>query len=742
MNTPIRLALIGAGNRGQGVFGQYALDMPQRVAFTHVVEQDPARLARFAQTHAIPSANCFTSSDAFFASDLSGLDGVVIATLDDHRLQPLAGAIAHNLHILIEKPLCTTPEELLQVQTLTRNYPQICVVCHQLRLTPAYLAIKRIIDSGTLGSITAIAHEENVSYAHMAHSLVRGYLHHRRGPILLAKCCHDFDLLTWFVGAPPSKVSSFASLNHFTRKNAPPGAPAFCLDGCPHAQTCPYDVAKAYFSDHTDPAWIRQMGVIDTRGDLLEALKTNRFGRCVYQVGEHGIDSQAAIIQFQNNVNVSFLLTGHNASERRRTKISLTNGEITFDSSSPIIHTHSFHPNVASQLAVHAVGTHHGGDHAIIDNFLHAISSGDHSCLLTPIHSSFDGHLLVFAAEHSHKTGQTISFPDYVQSFHIPSSQSCHSQSVIPLLDSAHQPDYISMEPIMSSNPPAQANITSQRPARAFTLIELLVVITIVSVMISILIPSLSKAREQAKTTQCLANQRQIAMGLPLYAADNQGLFPAKYNDDGATPSANTGFMDFSIAAIRFYTVGDWPTFTYNATSGQYSMSAPSKGPSLFLCPNNVNPSSLWGGPWRTSYGFNCDARGGWARQLHQYKIKFYDAPRPSSKAMGMDFAGTYIRTDKYNSGISTNFSFGGSYVPGIGAYGATASGTWIAQGEFQDFYEGRHRLFVNVVFLDGHAATMASRTVISAWHVAGTAAIGDPNMYTRANSMFAIAGN
>ncbi len=746
MTKHIRLALIGAGNRGSGVFGQYALNMPHRVSFTHVVEPDASRRERFSQIHAIPLSNCFASSEAFFTSDLSGIDGVVIATLDDHRLAPLAGAITHNLPILIEKPLCTTPQELLQVQNHTRSYRQICVVCHQLRLTPAYLTIKRLIDSGDLGSITAIAHEENVSYAHMAHSLVRGYLHQRRGPILLAKCCHDFDLLTWLVGSPPARISSFASLNHFTRANAPSGAPAFCLDGCPHAVTCPYDVAKAYFSDHTDPAWIRQMGVIDSRSQLLQALKSNRFGRCVYQVGDQAVDSQAAIIQFQNNVNVSFLLTGHNASERRRTKISLTNGEISYDSSFPVVHAHAFHPNLSSQHSVQSSGTHHGGDQAIMDAFIHAIATGDHSGLLTPIHSSFDGHFLVFAAEHSRYSGQTVSFPEYLQSLQTHAqnlgSQSCQSHPGSLSLDSITSPEYISTEPLMSPISSIDSAASSKPFSRAFTLIELLVVITILSVLIALMLPSLSKAREQAKIARCLANQRQIALGGPMYASDNNGLFPAKYNDDGATPSANTGFMDFSIAAMRFYTNGDWVTFTYNATSKQYSMSAPFNGPAIFICPNNVNPSALWGGKWKTSYGLNCDARGGWARRLNQYRVKFYDVPKPSSKVFGMDWAGTWLRTDAYNSGVSATFTFGGSYVPGIGAYGAVATGTWITQGEYQDFYEGRHGLYVNVVYMDGHAATLASRPVISAWHVAGTPAIGDPNIYTRANNMFAVAGN
>ncbi len=64
------------------------------------------------------------------------------------------------------------------------------------------------------------------------------------------------------------------------------------------------------------------------------------------------------------------------------------------------------------------------------------------------------------------------------------------------------------------------------RSRRAFTLVELLVVIGIIAVLISILLPALNRAREQAKTTQCMANLKQIANGFVMYANDNRGYIP------------------------------------------------------------------------------------------------------------------------------------------------------------------------------------------------------------------------
>lgn len=80
----------------------------------------------------------------------------------------------------------------------------------------------------------------------------------------------------------------------------------------------------------------------------------------------------------------------------------------------------------------------------------------------------------------------------------------------------------------------------------AFTLIELLVVIAIIAILASMILPSLSKAKEKARQTKCLSNARQVITGWLTYAGDNNEIVPNPGNSRFETSSWVAGWLDFN----------------------------------------------------------------------------------------------------------------------------------------------------------------------------------------------------
>jgi len=113
------------------------------------------------------------------------------------------------------------------------------------------------------------------------------------------------------------------------------------------------------------------------------------------------------------------------------------------------------------------------------------------------------------------------------------------------------------------------------RGRRAFTLVELLVVIGIIAILIGLLMPALSRARESAKTSACLSNLRQLGQAMQAYANDWHGfIVPAGYRDAAANTLENWATI---LVNQKFVTVRRYNT-----------LSAPVGDNSVLLCPGGV----------------------------------------------------------------------------------------------------------------------------------------------------------
>lgn len=120
-------------------------------------------------------------------------------------------------------------------------------------------------------------------------------------------------------------------------------------------------------------------------------------------------------------------------------------------------------------------------------------------------------------------------------------------------------------------------------PLHAFTLIELLTVIAIIGILAAIIIPTVGKVRETARTAQCLSNIRQIGTAFSIYAMDNKGKWPPIYYQEDRTR--------------------DWLDVTHQIIYSRPYTKEQLK-PSIFAC-----PSAMAQGETNVSYGFNSQLR-------------------------------------------------------------------------------------------------------------------------------------
>ncbi|MCP4762344.1 MAG: Gfo/Idh/MocA family oxidoreductase, partial [archaeon] len=203
--------LLGAGDRGTNTYGNYALNFPDNLKFIGVAEPNPDRRMIFSKAHDIPDEFQFTDWKDILEKPKFA-DIVFIATQDQMHEEPAIMAMEKDYHVLLEKPIATTEEACKRIVETSEEKGVILMIAHELRYAELFIKIKELIDSGKVGDIISINHYVNFHYWAYAHGFVRGNWNNRdeTTPMILAKACHDFDLICWYAGVKPIKVSSFA----------------------------------------------------------------------------------------------------------------------------------------------------------------------------------------------------------------------------------------------------------------------------------------------------------------------------------------------------------------------------------------------------------------------------------------------------------------------------------------------------------------------------------------------------
>jgi len=359
---------------------------------------------------------CYGSAEEMLAAGKLA-DVMFICTQDQQHHQHAMAALSLGYHLLLEKPISESAQKCLDIERLAQEKSLRVIVCHVLRYTVFYQKIKELIDSGTVGEIVSVQANEQVGYWHQAHSFVRGNWCREKtsAPMILAKCCHDMDILLWLTGKRCERVSSFGSLRHFRPEFAPEGAASRCTDDCPAADTCPYNAVRFYLGKVREGKLGWPINILTVQHDeegVMKALETGPYGRCVYACGNDVVDHQVVNLELEDGVTVNFSMCGFSKYNHRSIRVMGTHGEIVADTRDNLIHVMPF----VGEEAVIDVKTltsdfsgHAGGDARMLEEFMDVLlgeSAG--SASLSEIGRSVESHLVALAAEASRVSGGKV----------------------------------------------------------------------------------------------------------------------------------------------------------------------------------------------------------------------------------------------------------------------------------------------------------------------------------------------
>lgn len=411
-DTPVRVAIVGAGSRGF-VHARHAVAAGGRV--TAVAEPTRSRRERLADAHDIPAAARFRDWQALVEHVADLADVVVVATQDAEHTEPCVAFADQGRHLLCEKPIAPTEAAARRVAAAVTRAGVLFSVSHPLRHAPYTTALTEQLRRGRIGDIVSVQHLEPVGAWHFAHSYVRGSWRREEqaSSLLMAKCSHDIDLLSHLVGSPPRRVASFGGLSHFRSDKQPEGAADRCLD-CAVEPTCPYSAPRLYRSCLGDPDWEHQLlGAVteEPTADALEqALRTGPFGRCVYRCDNDVVDHQVVAFEFDGGVTATHTVTAFTEHAPRQTRVFGTHGSVDGDGRTLRVHDFRAHPDQLVETLTPGDGraAHVQGDEELMRALLTAVSRGDPSPVLTGLEASMLSHRVVWAAERARHTGETV----------------------------------------------------------------------------------------------------------------------------------------------------------------------------------------------------------------------------------------------------------------------------------------------------------------------------------------------
>ncbi len=407
------VAIIGAGIRGANVYGEIIKSLPKMFRITAVCDKDPKRLENAGRKLSVEEKFLYNDEKRFFEERRA--DVLIIATQDAEHFRQCKKAFELGYDVLLEKPISDKKEECEQLLKIQKEHGNRALVCHVLRYSVGYQKAFELINKGKIGRLVALDWIEYVGYLRQAHSYVRGNWRNSESsaPMILAKSCHDLDLIQHFVGSRCSTVSSVGDLSFFKPECAPEGAAKRCTE-CKYIDSCPYSAERIYIDRWYEagcPDDIVPYNVIApapaTEDKLKAAIKDGPYGRCVFCCDNNVVDHQMVQMTFEDGVKASFTMMAFSSDDGRKASFFGTLGEIKLDEKNLILRRFGEKEEKIPLSSMVSPCCSHGGGDISMMKALYNMLEGK-KCENTSLEESMESHFIGIAAEKSRLSGGKV----------------------------------------------------------------------------------------------------------------------------------------------------------------------------------------------------------------------------------------------------------------------------------------------------------------------------------------------
>ncbi|NMP38377.1 MAG: Gfo/Idh/MocA family oxidoreductase [Clostridiales bacterium] len=416
MDKPVTAVIVGGGHRAF-TYADLSLEEPQLLKIVGIADPNPVRRKKAAERYGFSAEHCYENARQL-ADAPKFADAVINGTMDHQHVDTAIPLLEKGYDMLLEKPFAVNEDEMSRLMRVVKEHGSKVMICHVLRYAPFYFEIKKRVLAGEIGKIINIQTSEHVSYHHISTSYVRGKWSNSETShtsMLLAKCCHDLDIMMWMMSeTEPAAVSSFGSTIQFKKENAPEGSAERCYD-CKYIDSCEYSAKKLYI-EHPQRwefyVWDSLEHIenpsIDEKIELMK--KSSPYGRCIYKCDNNVVDHQSVLVNFADGATGTHNMVGGSSFPSRRIHIIGTKGEIFGNLEDNAFTISKINASSEKERDVETLDlssasseldAHGGGDIRLVRDFVDFQRGAAPSVACTSIFDSVAGHLTVFLADRS-----------------------------------------------------------------------------------------------------------------------------------------------------------------------------------------------------------------------------------------------------------------------------------------------------------------------------------------------------